>query len=198
VRAVTIVAAIFVFTIGFGSGAQAEDGVRSEEAGSFALVNAARSDAGPTALVRDARLDGVARANAARMVARNAVAHDHDLPAHVNATGVVWRSLGENVGVGPDVQMIHDSFTASEGHRNNMLKPAYNAIGVGVAHDDGRIYVAHVFAEVVRAARPASTVSVHAQRATPPVQTPARRARSLVVRRPSVDPNALVGGVVTR
>jgi uncharacterized protein YkwD len=179
-----------------GPGLHAQDGVGAEEAESFALVSAARSDAGSPSLARDGRLDKVARANAARMAARNAVFHDPDLRSHVDATGIVWRSLGENVGVGPDVEMIHGSLMASEGHRNNMLKSAYNAIGVGVARGDGRIYVAHVFAEVVRTVTRAPSVSVHAQRAAPPVQTPARRAQPVVVRRPSVDPNAVVGGVV--
>ena len=57
-----------------------------------------------------------------------------------------WYKLGENVGYGPTVDVLHQAFMDSAPHAANLLKDVYNYIGVGVTIDDGgTIWVAVVF-----------------------------------------------------
>ncbi len=57
-----------------------------------------------------------------------------------------WFKLGENVGYGPTVDILHQAFMDSEPHQANLLKTVYNYIGVGATIDDnGTIWVAMVF-----------------------------------------------------
>src|SRR5688572_8964805 len=44
-----------------------------------------------------------------------------------------WRSVGENVGCGPDLPTIQRALEASPGHRANMVDPRWDYVGVGVA-----------------------------------------------------------------
>lgn len=55
-----------------------------------------------------------------------------------------WYSLGENVGYGPDVEILHQAFMDSPGHKANVLG-AYNYIGIGVFQEDTRIWATMVF-----------------------------------------------------
>jgi hypothetical protein len=183
------------------------------EATSRELVNSARSAAGVGSLADDGRLDAIARAQAARMAERDGIYHNPNLKADADATGVNWQWIGENVGVGPDIQAIHDGFMASPGHHENIVYRDYNVIGVGVAvGKDGSIFVAQVFAGVAPAqSAPASQVAATTQTPTaPPSSAPApshvepkaaptHTPLQPAATRPEVPPstpNALVGGVV--
>jgi uncharacterized protein YkwD len=87
-------------------------------------------------LVDDARLQANAIADAGYLF------HNPDL------TGVTtgWFTLGENVGYGPTVEMLHEAFMASPHHRDNVMLARYNYVGVGVVIDESDvIWVAVVF-----------------------------------------------------
>lgn len=59
-----------------------------------------------------------------------------------------WWLVGENVGVGADIDVIHEAFMESPSHRENILRPGWDWVGVGVAiGPDGRTFVVHVFAD---------------------------------------------------
>jgi uncharacterized protein YkwD len=174
----------------------------SDEASSRSLVNQARTSAGLASLAPSAGLDKVARAQAARMADRDAIYHNENLKAEADAAGVNWQLIGENVGVGPDVQAVHNAFMSSPGHKSNVVYKTYNAIGVGiVTGKDGSIFVAHVFAEIPPAATQPS-VAASPQAAAPkavvaPIPSqPAPAPEPVEV--PSADPNAVVGGIVVR
>lgn len=102
------------------------------------------------------------------MAERRSIYHNPNLEADADAAGVDWRYIGEeNVGVGYDVQELHDGFMASPGHRQNIMFGEYNVVGMGVvAGDDGRTYVAQVYATVARAA---PTAPVEAPEVAPAV-----------------------------
>jgi uncharacterized protein YkwD len=176
-----------------------------DEARSVQLLNAARTALGLNALPRRFELDAMARAQAARMVARGDIYHNPNLGSDATASGLNWVRVGENVGVGPDVLVVHNAFLASPHHRDNMLFPAYNAIGVGIAPGtgdrSGMIFIAHVFAQIVGATKPAP------RRVAPRPAPSVRQTPAPVIPRPtlppvaappapSVTPNAVVGGVV--
>jgi uncharacterized protein YkwD len=211
------VAASFALT----SGAQAQSYLPGDEAKSIALVNSARSAAGLGTLTKNSGLDSVARAQAARMAARDGIYHNPSLKADADAAGVNWQWIGENVGVGPDVPAVHDAFMASPGHHANIVYASYNAIGVGVVKgSDGSVFVAHVFAGVqaaapapaavkpvapkpapqaaAPAAAPVASVTPQAQPSAPVAAAPVVADAAPKVTTPVTPlPNAVVGGIVT-
>jgi hypothetical protein len=64
------------------------------------------------------------------------LAHNPNLAGQVSG----WRTLGENVGTGPDDASIEVAFENSPHHFANMVDPSYNYIGVGVVQDPSGIY----------------------------------------------------------
>lgn len=193
--------------VSLATAAHAQTYLEPEEAQSLALLNQTRADVGRAGLPRNGALDGIARAQAVRMADRGDIYHNPNLSADADAAGLDWQRLGENVGTGPDVQSIHDAFVASPNHYDNMIWPTYNAIGVGVVPGgDGRIYIAHVFAELVQAApapAPAQAPAPATQAPAPPPTSaaPASRPAPVLAAVPtpearSPEPNALEGGVV--
>ncbi len=87
-------------------------------------------------LVDDARMQAGAIAEAGTLF------HNPDL-AGVTSD---WYTLGENVGYGPSVEVLHDAFMNSPPHAENALLPKYNYVGIGVVIDEaGVVWVAMVF-----------------------------------------------------
>lgn len=109
--------------------------------GSFlASMNAERTARGlaPLEMYWDLRDD--ARAHSATMQSEDTLRHN---PALGSVTSG-WITLGENVGVGPDVSTIQSAFMASATHRGNILGD-YNYVGVGTAEANGKLWVTVVF-----------------------------------------------------
>jgi hypothetical protein len=197
-------------------GLHAQESTASAAATSRSLVNSARSAAGLPALADDARLDAMASAQAQRMADRDAIYHNPNLKSDADAAGVNWQWIGENVGVGPDVQSIHDGFMASPGHHENIVYRDYNVIGTGAAVGrDGSIFIAQVFVGLMASSPASSSPAVSAapapvaaasaapaaSHATTPVRTATPTAApvsvaAVVVTPPPADANAVVGGVV--
>lgn len=109
-----------------------------------AYINEARSNRGArelgmrTFLVRAARRHSRLMANTGQLV------HSTDLASYVGNRS--WRILGENIGYGPSMEVLHDAFMDSPPHRRNALNRRYGRVGVGMAvGDDGRIWVTVLF-----------------------------------------------------
>ncbi len=60
----------------------------------------------------------------------------------LGATGIHFLRSGENVGYNSDFNDITHAWMQSPGHRENMLSPNYNVVGIGVAQGDDGIYYA--------------------------------------------------------
>jgi hypothetical protein len=105
------------------------------------LINQARAEADLPALSTDPDLSAGAAAHSRVMAGEGRLHHS---PAHAVDLSR-WRSLGENVGVGPDVGVLDRAFLRSPAHRANVLGEWSHA-GVGVAVADGLIWVTVVFA----------------------------------------------------
>lgn len=116
----------------------------AEDAGVAAwLVNQSRSDHGVHRLMPDRELQILANRQANRMAANGYVYHSGNLGGQLSWG---WHAWSENVGYGPSVGWIHGAFMNSGHHAANILDPAYNYVGVGVAYgNDGQVYVAQVF-----------------------------------------------------
>ncbi|MDH3731578.1 MAG: CAP domain-containing protein [Acidimicrobiia bacterium] len=106
----------------------------------LAFINAERAANAlePLSVYYDLVDDG--RSHSVAMEEASFLHHNPDLGSVT--TG--WYALGENVGVGPDVDSLHDAFMASPGHAANVLGD-YNYVGIGVEQDGPRIWVTVVF-----------------------------------------------------
>lgn len=130
------------------SGASAAD--LDAEARFVAALNDIRAAEGLPPLVLDDELTIAARAWTDEMVAnadggagRGALAHAADLSVGIT---VYWMKLGENVGYGPDVDVLVDAFVDSPSHYRNIVDPEFEQVGVGVSYDaDGTMWTTHRF-----------------------------------------------------
>ncbi|HEX7095360.1 MAG TPA: CAP domain-containing protein [Acidimicrobiales bacterium] len=107
------------------------------------LVNASRRQAGLAELPIDVNANAKAQPWAEHLARIGRLEHSN------LAEGMPpgWQKLGENVGRGPSLQAIQDAFMRSPGHRANILDPAWNSVGAGVAvAPDGTVYVVQLFA----------------------------------------------------
>lgn len=94
-------------------------------------------------------LTQAADAHSRDMVANNFFSHTGSngstLASRVNATGYLWRALGENIAAGQSsVNGVIDGWIASEGHCANLLNPALTQVGLacvsGTAANQYRTY----------------------------------------------------------
>jgi uncharacterized protein YkwD len=107
----------------------------------FSRINSSRSANGLAPLETYWDLTDDARAHSARMMDRGSIYHNPSLGSVTS----VWQALGENVGMGIDLNAMHDAFMNSPGHRANILGD-YNYVGVGVKTDaSGVSWVTVVF-----------------------------------------------------
>ena len=101
------------------------------------LVNTERGKAGAPPLAWHEAASQVAYAHAVDMDVRKFFAHDNpdglDPGARLAAAGIVGHGWGENIAQGqPDPASVMADWMASDGHRANILNPAYASLGVGV------------------------------------------------------------------
>ena len=78
----------------------------------------------------------------AEELARSGKLRHSNLPDGISGC---WRSLGENVGTGPNVKAIQRAYMNSSGHRANILAGKWTAVGVGHARRGNVVYTVHVF-----------------------------------------------------
>ena len=143
---IAIAAAIFVVATGTASAGKVLDAellIRH-------CANDERADAGLAPLVRIAALDAAARSHARDMAARRFFDHtnpDGNGPQErVDARETGWL-VGENIAARyPTVKSACRGWMASSGHRENILDPAYEAIGGGYAVDRRGPFFVQVFA----------------------------------------------------
>jgi hypothetical protein len=139
VLAAVVLAALFVLANPVPANA-ADSGA---EAAFVAKINGIRASKGLGPLAVYGELTGVARNWTDQMVANGGISHNPNLAGDVSAN---WTKLGENVGVGNDVNSLMTAFVNSPAHYKNIVDPAYNYIGVGVSYDSsGRMYTTHDF-----------------------------------------------------
>jgi uncharacterized protein YkwD len=106
------------------------------------LVNQARADKGLKPLRQRGSLSDVADDWAHVLATTRVLKHNPRLFSQVNN----WTLIAENVGYGPDVRTIHRAFMASPEHRENILEPRFNALGIGKERDTlGTLWIVQIF-----------------------------------------------------
>jgi hypothetical protein len=122
-------------------------------------VNDLRTRNGLPALVVDDELTAKAAAWARTMGGAGRIWHSA-LPDGITAD---WAALGENVGTASTVEQLHQAFVNSPHHYENLVRPDYQYIGVGIADVEGVLYASEVFMKLQPATPPATR---------PPADTP--------------------------
>lgn len=105
------------------------------------LINEARAEAGAAPLQWDEQAATKAQAWAERMAAANTMSHSEV----TDGMGTEWNHLGENVGYGKSIQVVHGNFLNSQRHYDTMVASKYTSAGVGVAFSGKVMFVAEVY-----------------------------------------------------
>lgn len=122
----------------------------NEESQFVGLINASRAGAGLAPLSQDSELVAYARSHTEAMAAAGKIFHSSTTQLQGVSSG--WSLLGENVGLGPDPQVLHEAFMSSSSHRENILG-GFNFVGVGAAFDtNGVLFVTVIFMNQEQAA----------------------------------------------
>jgi uncharacterized protein YkwD len=122
------------------------------EAQFVSRINSLRASKGLSQLQVSGELTGVARNWTEQMVQAGQISHNPNLGSQVSGD---WTKLGENVGVGYDVDGLMQAFINSAAHYKNLVDPDWSYVGVGVVMAaDGRMYTTHNFMAVGSAPPP--------------------------------------------
>ncbi|MGB7266889.1 MAG: CAP domain-containing protein, partial [Terracidiphilus sp.] len=121
-------------------GAPARDGGAPDQRAAseqiFALANEARAQAGVGRLQWDPALADAALQHCRRMAQEGPIAHRYggeaDLSGRAAQAGAHFSVIEENVAVGPSADAIHEEWMHSPGHRQNLLSPDVDRVGVAV------------------------------------------------------------------
>ncbi len=118
------------------------------------LANQSRAQAAAPPLTLDAGLSRAARAHAEAMVAAGHLSHqflgEPSLPQRLATTSnLLLERSGENVAFDYDAAGAHQHLMLSPHHRENLLNPAYNLVGLGVVRSGDRLYIVQDFAHAL-------------------------------------------------
>jgi uncharacterized protein YkwD len=137
--------------VGFFAGAATAQS-ESAQRQIFEAANQARRAQGLMRLKWDASLAQAAQQHAAAMARENLLSHqlrrEPDLGARAAHAGVYFVSISENVAQGPDASSVSAQWQESPAHRQNLLDPDMNVIGVGVVERNGELFAVEDFAKI--------------------------------------------------
>lgn len=118
-----------------------------------ALNNRVRAAAGMEPLKWDWSLAASARQHCLRMAEEGPIAHRYgnepDLSERALKAGSRFSLIEENVAIGPTPEAIHVEWMNSRGHRDNMMNPEVDRVGVAVVASRGVLYAAADYARAV-------------------------------------------------
>jgi uncharacterized protein YkwD/uncharacterized membrane protein required for colicin V production len=104
----------------------------------FDLVNEERTAVGLRALTWDDRLLPVARQHSEEMLKLKYFAHQSPVNGspfdRLKAAGITYTRAGENLAYAQSVTIAHRGLMQSEGHRENILRPEFTRMAIGVVN----------------------------------------------------------------
>jgi len=115
----------------------------------FDQLNQERQKAGLAPLEWNELLAEAARGHSQAMAENGKLAHllvgEQPLQERIALQGVRFIRAGENIALTGYVEDVHLALMTSAGHRANMLNPKYNAVGIGVIEQNGKIFATEDF-----------------------------------------------------
>ncbi len=119
------------------------------------VLNAERQAQGLPVLRLSPQLVGLARTQSTEMARRDVLSHEsaagRSFTDRLFDAGVTFAANGENVARSGTylAKLIHESFMGSPGHRENVLNPLFDEVGIGIAAGAGNSY--YVTEDFIRA-----------------------------------------------
>ncbi len=121
----------------------------------FQAANAERMQRGLPVLRWDPALYRAATFHALEMASRESISHQYageaDLAGRAGGAGARFSVVEENVAEAPDAVAVHRAWMESEGHRENLLDPEVNRVGISVRSRNGELYAVEDFERSVEA-----------------------------------------------
>lgn len=115
----------------------------------LAAANAERAQRGLQPLRWDRALYEAASYHAQQMAERETISHQYDgepeLTARGQVAGARFSVISENVAAAPSAPMIQDAWMNSPKHRDNLLDPRLDSIGIRVISRGDRLYAVEDF-----------------------------------------------------
>lgn len=125
----------------------------------FAMTNATRAQEGRGRLAWDQSLADAAMKHCLRMAAEGPIAHRYggeaDLTTRAAAAGAHFSLIEENIAVGSYPGSIHQGWMNSPGHRENLLNPEIDRVGIAVVAAQGVLFAVADYARAVPVLTPA-------------------------------------------
>jgi hypothetical protein len=147
-----LVAGICIF--GACAGASAQQGDENEQR-IFELTNQDRTAQGLQPLHWDRSLAAAAAVHVDKMKDERALSHQYpgeaDLQVRAAQAGAHFQAIAENIAMGPSAEAIEGQWMNSVPHRQNILDPQMNAIGIAVVEKNGYLYAVEDFANAIQA-----------------------------------------------
>jgi len=129
----------------------------------FSLANHARAQAELRGLKWDPALAAAALKHCLRMAAEGPIgqlSHQYEgeaaLSGRAGQAGARFDMIEENVASGPTASAIQEAWMESPGHRENLLNPEVDSVGVAVVASDGVLYAAADYSHSCRPLPPAN------------------------------------------
>jgi len=125
--------------------------VSSGETKMLDLINQERQKAGVPPLTMHTKLRELARLKSEDMLVNNYFSHYSEKYGSpfdmMKNNGVLYWSAGENIAKASSVERAHTNLMNSEGHRNNILNPKFDHIGIGIVRcsNTGTYYITQMF-----------------------------------------------------
>ena len=138
----------------------------AEEQDFLSTINALRASRGVAPLQLYSGIVDSARSHTWSMQEAGSIFHTNNLADGAPSN---WTKLGENVGKGPNIDILMDAFMGSSGHLRNLTDPGFTHIGIGVVRDGSTIYTTHRFMAVPSGS---TTPTVLPFGTTPPTPAP--------------------------
>jgi hypothetical protein len=146
---------VFIFLLSAAHAVQSGPAISSAEKRIFEELNRERASNGLSALQWDDHAASAARVHAQLLAENGKLSHQFSgeatLPERLGATGARFTVSAENVARTEYIEDVHPALMGSSGHRANILSTSYNAVGIGVVENQGRIYVTQDFIFLVPA-----------------------------------------------
>jgi hypothetical protein len=145
----TLFHCVFMFLLTAAQAAQAGPSNSSAEKRIFEELNHERASHGLSALQWDDHAASAARAHAQLLAENGKLSHqfagESSLPERLGATGSRFTVSAENVARTEYIEDVHPALMGSSGHRANILSAGYNAVGIGMVEENGKIYITQDF-----------------------------------------------------
>lgn len=120
----------------------------------FAAANMERTARGLPELRWDEALRRAAAYHAQQMAEHGQISHQYagepELTARGAAAGAKFSRIAENVAQASTAVVIHDLWMHSEGHRDNLLDPAVDSVGIAVVSRGRELFAVEDFDRSVR------------------------------------------------